>query len=295
MTFFYRNEHASCINYAHGFNKIFSLKEIPEGNTVGRQHLDTTFLVFIQEGDLEIRYDVDKSFSPQAGNIFLLPKNKQVTAYAKKATTLLLCAFTSDLNLCSHFSIRQLSNYTFEETSQCPYCLKMDERIQTFLPLLVNSLREGLGCVHYHRIKRDELFLYLRAGYTKEELALFFHPILGKDMDFKDFVLVNSRMIFDVKELASQANMSLSTFNRHFKGTFGDTAKNWLLLRKQELVKSDVVLSNLSFSEIAEKYQFSSTAYLTTFCKKYFKKTPNELRKEYLAKKESPKKCIVKK
>lgn len=285
MAFFYKNEHISCTNYAEGFNKIFLLKEIPEGHVVERQYLDTTFLVFMLEGDVEIRYEVDKYFYPQAGYMFLLPKNQQITAYARKATTLLLCSFASDLKLCSRFSIQQLSRYVIGDISQEPYCLKLDERIQGFLPLLVSSLREGLGCVHYHQIKRDELFLYLRAGYTKEELALFFYPILGKDMEFKDFVLMNSRSIFDVKDFAIRANMSLSTFNRCFKETFNATAKTWLLLRKQEFVRSDVTLSTLPFSEIAEKYQFSSTSYLTTFCKKYFGKTPNELRKEALEEK----------
>lgn len=285
MAFFYKNEHISCINYAEGFNKIFLLKEIPEGHVVERQYLDTTFLVFMLEGDVEIRYEVDKYFYPLVEYIFLLPKNQQITAYARKATTLLLCSFASDLKLCSRFSIQQLSRYVIGDISQEPYCLKLDERIQGFLPLLVSSLREGLGCVHYHQIKRDELFLYLRAGYTKEELALFFYPILGKDMEFKDFVLMNSRSIFDVKDFAIRANMSLSTFNRRFKETFNATAKTWLLLRKQEFVRSDVTLSNLPFSEIAEKYQFSSTSYLITFCKKYFGKTSNELRKKALEEK----------
>lgn len=285
MAFFYKNEHISCTNYAEGFSKIFSLMEISEGAVVERRHLDTTFLVFMLEGDVEIRYEVDKYFYPLVEYIFLLPKNQQITAYARKATTLLLCSFASDLKLCSRFSIQQLSRYVIGDISQEPYCLKLDERIQGFLPLLVSSLREGLGCVHYHQIKRDELFLYLRAGYTKEELALFFYPILGKDMEFKDFVLMNSRSIFDVKDFAIRANMSLSTFNRRFKETFNATAKTWLLLRKQEFVRSDVTLSNLPFSEIAEKYQFSSTSYLITFCKKYFGKTPNELRKKALEEK----------
>lgn len=284
MAFFYKNEHISCINYAEGFNKIFLLKEIPEGHVVERQYLDTTFLVFMLEGDVEIRYEVNEYFYPQAEYMFLLPKNQQITAYARKATTLLLCSFASDLKLCSRFSIQQLSRYVIGDISQEPYCLKLDERIQGFLPLLVSSLREGLGCVHYHQIKRDELFLYLRAGYTKEELALFFYPILGKDMEFKDFVLMNSRSIFDVKDFAIRANMSLSTFNRRFKETFNATAKTWLLLRKQEFVKRDITLSSLTFNDIAEKYSFSSTSYLVTFCKKYFGKTPNELRKEALEK-----------
>ena len=258
--------------------------EIPEGYTVERRFLNTTFLVILLQGDIEIRYEIDKYFTPQLGYMFLLPRNKQITTFARKATILLLCSFANDLKLCSRFSIQQLSRFISEGTYQSPYCLKLDMRLQSFFSLLVDCLKEGLGCIHYHQIKRDELFLYLRAGYTKEELALFFYPVLGQNLEFKDFVLMNSRKIFDVKDFALQANMSQSTFNRRFKETFNETAKNWLLLRKQEFVKRDVALSNLSFSEIAEKYKFSSTSYLVTFCKKYFGKTPNKIRKEAIGK-----------
>lgn len=284
MTLLCKNEHISCTNYAEEFNKVFTLMEIPEGHTVERRFLNTTFLVILLQGDIEIRYEIDKYFTPQLGYMFLLPKNKQITTFARKATTLLLCSFTNDLKLYSRFSIQQLSHFISESTCQNPYCLKLDIRLQSFFSLLVDCLKEGLGCIHYHQIKRDELFLYLRAGYTKEELALFFYPVLDQNLEFKDFVLMNSRKIFDVKNFALQANMSLSTFNRRFKETFNETAKNWLLLRKQEFVKRDVALSNLSFSEIAEKYKFSSTSYLDTFCKKYFGKTPKEIRKEAVGK-----------
>ena len=284
MTLLCKNEHISCTNYAEEFNKVFTLMEIPEGHTVERRFLNTTFLVILLQGDIEIRYEIDKYFTPQLGYMFLLPKNKQITTFARKATTLLLCSFTNDLKLYSRFSIQQLSHFISESTCQNPYCLKLDIRLQSFFSLLVDCLKEGLGCIHYHQIKRDELFLYLRAGYTKEELALFFYPVLGQNLEFKDFVLMNSRKIFDVKNFALQANMSQSTFNRRFKETFNETAKNWLLLRKQEFVKRDVALSNLSFSEIAEKYKFSSTSYLDTFCKKYFGKTPKEIRKEAIGK-----------
>lgn len=284
MAFFYKSEHLACADYAKEFGKVFSLMKIPEGQTVNRQFMDTTFLIILLKGEVEIRYEVEKVFTPRSGYMFLLPGNKQITAYALKDTTVLLCAFATDLKLCSRFSIQQLARYSSGSVSQEPYCLKQDARIRSFLPLLVDCLKEGLGCMHYHQIKRDELFLYLRAGYTKEELAQFFYPILGRNLDFKDFILANSRKIFDVKDFAIQANMSLSTFNRRFKETFNETAKNWLLLRKQEFVKRDVALSNLSFSEIAEKYKFSSTSYLVTFCKKYFGKTPNEIRKEAIGK-----------
>ena len=266
--------------------RIASSRIVGQGDIVGRSGYFSLNLSAnsVMRGRLDARRTLKSLVADLRGYMFLLPKNKQITTFARKATTLLLCSFTNDLKLCSRFSIQQLSHFISESTCQNPYCLKLDIRLQSFFSLLVDCLKEGLGCIHYHQIKRDELFLYLRAGYTKEELALFFYPVLGQNLEFKDFVLMNSRKIFDVKHFALQANMSQSTFNRHFKETFNETAKNWLLLRKQEFVKRDIALSNLSFSEIAEKYKFSSTSYLDTFCKKYFGKTPKEIRKEAIGK-----------
>lgn len=90
MAFFYKNEHISCTNYAEGFSKIFSLMEISEGAVVERRHLDTTFLVIMLEGDIEVKFEIDKHFSPRPGYMFLLPKNEQVTTYAQKSSTLII-------------------------------------------------------------------------------------------------------------------------------------------------------------------------------------------------------------
>lgn len=106
--------------------------EISEGAVVERRHLDTTFLVIVLEGDIEVRYGIDKHFSPRPGYMFLLPKNEQVTTYAQKSSTLLLCSFISDLKLCSRFSIQQLSHCVMGNVAKSPYCLQLDIRIQRF-------------------------------------------------------------------------------------------------------------------------------------------------------------------
>lgn len=280
MTLLNKNEHLSCSNYANEHTQIFSFISLKKGEIVERKRLDTTFLVFIIEGRMEVRYDGEKHMEALPGKVFLLPGGKPVIGVAQENSLLLLCAFSNTLSLCSRFSIQQLSKDIPSDASADFYFLSLDDRLSRFLSLLVDCLQEGLGCIHFHQIKREELFLYLRASYSKESLARFFYPILGKDMDFKDFILTHSHTNFDVKYFATQANMSLSTFNRHFKETFQDIASNWLLLRKQEFVKNDIIMTSMSLAEIAEKYHFSSTSYLVTFCKKYFGKTPNELRKD---------------
>ena len=281
MTLHYVNEHLGCSNYATDETSLFFLREIKPGETIVRNYLDFTLLVFLYRGDVEITYGIDSKLHLKGGNVFLLPKNLEIKVTSSDGgASALMCKFTCDIKMCSMYSLKQLEKFLPENLDNRMFCLPFDDRIRAFVNLTVMSLPAGLNCTHYHQIKREELFMYLRAGYTKEELAMFFSPVIGKDLDFKDFVLSHYKQIFDVKEFAEKANMSQSTFNRRFKESFNDTALKWLLARKSESILNDIVKSDLTFAEISEKYRFSSPSYFVTFCKKHYGKTAAELRRE---------------
>lgn len=142
----------------------------------------------------------------------------------------------------------------------------------------MNLLKLGVNEANFHKLKREELFLYMRTFYSRKKLAFFFYPVLGCEVDFKDFVLTNYRSMKDVRQFAEAANMTLSTFNRHFKETFGDSAYQWMKANKAEMVRNSIVTTDANFTEIAHEYSFSSSAHLTSFCKKTFGQTPTELR-----------------
>lgn len=120
-----------------------------------------------------------------------------------------------------------------------------------------------------------------RGYYTKEDLAHFFYPVLSANWDINSFVLNHYKKVNDVSELANMAHLSLVTFNRHFKKAFGETAARWLEKRRAEDLLREIRLTKKSFTEIALEFRFSSSAYLTTFCKRHFGKTPKELRSSY--------------
>lgn len=281
MTLHYVSEHLGCSVYATKETSLFFLRDILAGETVTRNYLDFTLLVFLYEGEVEINYGIDGKLNLKAGNVFLLPKNLEIKITAGKSDAkALLCKFNTEIKMCSMYSLKQLDKYVPENLEKRLYSLSFDERIESFVNLIVMALSDGLNCTHYHQIKREELFMYLRAGYTREELALFFSPIIGRNIDFKDFVLSHYKEIYDVKEFADKANMSQSTFNRRFKESFNDTALHWLLARKSESILNDIIKSDLTFAEISEKYRFSTPSYFVAFCKKYYGKTAAELRKD---------------
>lgn len=273
------NDHVMCSEYATADKVIFKHIFIEAGSVTYRRYIDESLIVIVIKGMLELSYgDIEKQCVGD-GMMFLVSKNFDLHINSLEDTEILLCAFSVNLNICPKISLRQLMRYVPEGANYKLYCLPVDSRIRKYAELLCDTIDDGLECINYHRIKRDELIIYLNVGYSNKELASFFYPVLSYDMDFKDFVLTHYKEIHDVKEFAMKANMSLSTFNRNFKNAFNDTAQKWLLARKSENIIEDIVMTDMTFYEISEKYNFSSPSYFVTFCKRLFKLTPNELRK----------------
>lgn len=278
MSLLYKNEHLSCSHYATSETICFRVYTVKKGNIFDQRMLADTNLMFLLSGGITLSCNDFKNGQLKAGNFYLLPKNSITYGVADEDSRIVTCVFSRNIKMCSLFSLQQLKNflpvsYVYQFTS-----LHITPLLNRFFSLLVDCLDMGLGCIHFHQLKRDELFLYLRAFYTKQELACFFYPILGGDMDFKDFVLTNYRAVRDVKEFAEKANMSLSTFNRRFKEAFQTSAHQWILSRKSEAIRLDIQMSNLTFAEIADKYNFSSPNYLVTFCRQHYGMSPYELR-----------------
>lgn len=83
--------------------------------------------------------------------------------------------------------------------------------------------------------QKEMLFIELRGFYQKEDLARFFAPILGTDNDFKENVLRIYPQVETAQELIDRLNMSPSAFKRKFRETFGISARQWLIRKKNKI------------------------------------------------------------
>lgn len=282
MDLFYAEEHRNCYNYSSPQMSVFKSFSVDATNETGFENIDRSVLVFILSGKICVTCGSFHERIIETGHFVLFPKNTCIYGRALEKSEIISCAFIHNIKFCNKYSLENLANEVLNETEYDFYQLPIRKRLHDFLVLLSDCLNDGLGCSHFHNWKVQELFVLLRAYYSKEELAQFFYPILGQDIDFKDFILTNYTTIFDITEFAQKANMTPATFNRRFKNAFHQPAYKWLTARKAERVLRDIKISSMSFDEIATQHGFSSAAYLATFCKQHFEKSPSELRGESL-------------
>ena len=280
MGLFYKEEHISCYHYTTIATALFKIHNEKKGS-IQVVDIDRSVLLFVVKGEIIVNCNEFKNRRVAEGEMCLLLRNSAMYGRVIRDAQIVSCAFVQTIKFCNKYSFEHLANDSLDNDIHYDFTiLPIKERIMQMLSLLINTLSDGLGCTHYHELLEQQLFIYLRAYYSKEELVSFFHPLLGRNLDFKDLILSNYKSIDNIASFAEVANMSVSTFNRRFKDVFNEPAHIWMAKRKAERIDMDIAISSKPLLEIAYQYNFSSQAYLTSFCKKHFDKTPLEIRNE---------------
>ena len=279
----YMKEHLVCENYISDERSILESIEIKAGRHLIREELERSTLGFILSGEMDI--STGGAICQRVGErqLFLIPAGDSFHGKAVTNTALIRCSFTRDMALCNRFSIEQWQKHipTLCQREKCGITLlPIHELLFKELEITRDVMQTGMSCIHFQRIKKEIIFIELRAFYRKEELADLFAPVLGEDNDFKDKVMQIYPRVKTAEELIDRMNMSPTVFKRKFREAFGISARQWLIQKKKEKLFRDILMTNMSISELAEKYKFT-TNYITTFCRKHFGKSPKELRMEY--------------
>ena len=278
MSLFYKEEHTTCYDYKLPTSANFRVIHFQESSIPQAINVDRSVIIFLLKGEVVVNCNNFRNKVHKEGEIALLPRNSCCFIKVIKECTLISCSFVQNIDFCNRFSFQKLTEFIPKKYTYNFMFLPIKERLSEFLTLLRHCLDDKMSCGHFHELKEKELFILLRAYYPKEELAMFFFPLLGKDIDFKDFVLNNCLEVADLNEFAQRANLSIDTFKRRFKETFGETAHKWIAQRKSEFIYQDLLLTDKSFADIAHEYKLSSQSYLSAFCKKHFGKSPQEIR-----------------
>lgn len=275
----YVPEHRGCRYYGDFLPFVFRTVSLKKESVLSRVREDS-FIIFVLSGELRVSYS-QKTGILAGGEMKHIARSIDCEAKAITDCELVLCETTSELSLCNQFSLDHLNEECLKESEISQYMsLRMHQRLYEMLQHFRKVFNSGLKCIHYQNLKRDEAFLYFRAYYSKHDMALFFREYLEYTHSFKHYVLSNADCCTTLDELIQNSNMSRSTFLRHFREVFDESPSKWLLRRKLDNIIRDIKFTTISFTELSEKFNFSSPAYFATFCKKNFGKTPHQLRTE---------------
>lgn len=262
------------------FSDTFVYKSLDKGEFLPTQPSPSSFIIFLLRGVLHLSRG-KANLVLHEGEMWHISKVKGLSVVALATSEVIVCDTITESNLCREFSSKHFKDVTlrsqditsFKALSICPPLLAM---LNQYRKLYVS----GMNDVYYQQVKRDEAFLLLLSFYSPQQLSMLFKDFLGHNNSFKYYVLTFVNQYNTVDELIQNANMSRSTFLRRFREVFHDSPHHWILQRKLKQILKDITTTQMPFSEISEKYHFSSPAYFATFCKKNFGKTPLKLRED---------------
>ncbi|MDH6314129.1 AraC-like DNA-binding protein [Parabacteroides sp. PFB2-10] len=289
MELLYPKEHFSCYNYEKGQNARLEILKREAGTKIIRDLVDTE-IVFVIDGHFTLSYSKFIDMDITKGKILFFPPGSHVEANVLEDTHIIICRVRGVVQLCECLNLEQLHREYGSKKGNGFHMLDINERIYSYIEHFVDCVNDGLKCSYYFGTKMKELFFLLRAYYTKEELAAFFAPILGKDSQFMNLMYQNYRNVKSVQELANLSMYSPSGFKKQFGRVFGTSASEWLSDQKAALIFQDLNNSPLSIKELADKYGFSSVSAFSNFCLAKFGKPPGKIRQKTTDKEENSEK-----
>ena len=262
----------------------FIYEEIEEGELLQRKSLwEYHCVLFFLSGKVEVIHNGSRPRMIEEGNMIFVARLSECVVEAKTKVSVVVMSFDDLLNTCDKFTfqnlvpISSLLKYEFEEL---PIRFPLDD----YLNLVQIYIQDQLPGEYLWKEKQKELFILLRTYYANEELAMFFYPLIGKNMDFKKMVFDCYPMVRSVQDFADKSGCSPVVFQRRFKDVFGEPVYQWIQRQKAEHIKHLLMTENVNLKDLADEFDFASPAHLNKFCKIWFGMSPSELRETLLLK-----------
>lgn len=249
----------------------------PENNR-WEASLTTGEIIFVISGSLNLSYEDYQSQQISDGKILLFPPGCQYHAQTIEEMSALILRFHSMEHPFRSINPDDLNN-SKQHFDKSFGILKINQTVSSYLNFFKESYISGVQSNDFIQLKIEEFFFLIRAYYTREELAIFFRPLISNNTKFMDFVLRNYDKVKTVGEFAELYACSVSHFEKKFKQTFNISPYQWMLKKKIKVLYKEINTTDKLFCQIAREQGFSSLPQFTDFCKKHFGHSPSQMRK----------------
>lgn len=279
MNIFASPQVSSCVNYLSDSIYGFSYWELNEGEVFTLTNKKNNHIIFVITGQLSINCDQFDNIPVCREEMIFLPNKSDCGYKVLSASKILVFTFDRFRNQCDKYTFQMLAEKS-EGINYALQALKIHDLLKDYILLLIRYIQKGVNCYHLHEEKQQELFILLRACYTREEILFFFYPLITHDMDFRQIVLERYLEAKNVKEFARLTGYNISDFRNKFLVNFGEPAYQWMQKRKSNSIRFKLITENADIATLSDELGFSSPAHFNKFCKKVFGIPPAKLRKQ---------------
>ncbi len=279
MKLLYLNEHLSCLNYQMNPDMGFACHRLKKDDMYQINNSNSSCSLFMIEGAVRVNSGEYEGLRIMQKQMIFIPQNVEIRLESTMESKCILLFWDRNVSVCDKLFLSSLPS-TDENMEADDLILPIKKNLMKVLDSVGTYLEAGLLCKHMHLLKQQELLLVLKGFYTKKELAAFFSTSTGIRQHFEKFVLENYKKVSSVKEFADLYYISERSFNRKFHSCFGESPYKWMQKKKAEQVLEMICDPELSFQEIARKFDFSSPSHLTAYCRRMYGMPPTQLREK---------------
>lgn len=264
---------SSCASYQRD---IFKYRLYPKGYTVPSTRCMQNMVYFLLNGEVWVNSEEHPDTTIRSGQFILQPIGSKVEFKVTESAECIIYYFERPQNICDDRFHKGIN--IVENEHPRPIVLTMVPLMEHFFESMRTYLSDDLRCSGLMQAKRSEMIYLLNCYYPLKELSAFYAPIYRYSHSFQYFVMQNYQKAKDVETFAQMGGYSVPTFRRIFKDTFGEPAYQWMLKRKCQDIHNDLIMTELSISEICYKYGFESLSNFSHFCRANFGQPPRAIR-----------------
>lgn len=276
-----KSEHQKCLHYEKETPPTVETKKIEKGHEE-EMIFNRNGIIFMMSGEVGFIFPKHPEKILRKGEFIFIPVGGLFRFVVSKTAQMIIIRPNGNVKLCASSLIEKLyKNDTIPPKDNKPEicALVVNRPLQSFLDGLDEAIKDGLMCRYYFDTKANELFILLKAYYTREQLRDFFSLILSPNTIFSEYIRANHHKYATTKELAVSMNMTPKIFSKKFIRVFGEFPTDWMRKEKAIRVYSELYTGQESIAQIADNFKFSSQSHLNKFCKREFGKNPGQIRK----------------
>lgn len=237
------------------------------------------YLIFCQSGHARITSTLFHDEILCAGEVMFVPRGSECSGTALSDVTLLVHKFNNTVCRAEKCILSYLYSHRLPDSKI--YCCKLTAptSMRVLMDTVATYITDETHDSDLWKLKHKELIWVFTRYYTAEELRIFFHPMTGEQIPFRNLVLTHYRKANNTEELAGLCGYSIHTFRRVFKKEFDIPVYQWLIKKRAENIRYRLSQFFVPLTDIIDEFNFSSAQHFSSFCKQYLGDTPGNLRK----------------